>query len=136
MNYIPKVHDLEQAYGVTWHELAGREPGLEELLWQARADGARCSNREDMEQVFATLRGALAELVGFRGRHRTCPVLGSVGAYQVAYARIHEAVFGLLRWPAAQGAVEATGKARLHGAPPEATSANGPAERFHRLFAM
>ena len=44
MNYIPKVHDLEQAYGVTWHELAGREPGLEELLWQARADGARCSN--------------------------------------------------------------------------------------------
>jgi hypothetical protein len=42
----------------------------------------------------------VAELVGFRGRHSRHPVLGSVGAYEVVYWRLHEAVAGLLPRPA------------------------------------
>jgi len=108
----PRVHELERAHGVTWQELTRQEPRLDELLWQARADGARCRDREDVARVFAPLRGALTELIGFRGRHRNCPVLGSVGAYEVAYWRLREAVSGLLPRPATlQDAAE--GPARL-----------------------
>jgi hypothetical protein len=92
MNPIPKVQDLERARGVTWGELVELEPRLNELLWQARAAGAGCRCREDAYRAFAPYRGALAELIGLRGRHRDHPVLGSVGAYQVAYGRLREAV--------------------------------------------
>ena len=88
----PRVHDLERTHGMTWQELTGLEPRLAELLWQARADGARCRDREDVGRAFAPLRGALAELIGFRGRHRNCPVLGSVGAYDVAYWKLFDSV--------------------------------------------
>jgi hypothetical protein len=94
VNHIPNVQELERAHGVTWGELAGLEPRLNELLWQARAAGAGCRGWEDVPRLFAPLRGALGELVGLRcGRHRA---LGSVGAYEVAYWRLHDAVCGLL----------------------------------------
>jgi hypothetical protein len=113
MNPNPKVSDLERAHGVTWGELAGLEPRLLELLWQARAAGAGCRTREEAGQAFAPLRNAVAELVGFRGRHHRHPVLGSVGAYEVAYWRLHEAVSGLLPRPAdAPTAEEATAEYR------------------------
>src|SRR5262245_36221790 len=67
MNHIPKVQDLERAHGVTWGELAGLEPRLLELLWQARAAGAGCRSREEVRQVFAPFRNAVAELLGLRG---------------------------------------------------------------------
>jgi hypothetical protein len=101
MNNIPKVHDLERTHGVTWGELAGLEPRLNELLWQARAAGGDCHCREDVARAFEPFRGAVAELVGFLGRNSGHPVLGSVGAYEVAYWRLHDAVCGLLRRPAA-----------------------------------
>ena len=94
MSPIPKVRDLERAHGVTWHELAGLEPRLNELLRQARAAGAGCRGQEEIRRAFAPFRDAAAELVGFRGRHRGHPVLGSVGAYEVAYWRLHDAVSG------------------------------------------
>ena len=100
MNAIPKVADLERAHGVTWGQLAGLEPQLAELLWQARAAGAGCQDREDLQREFAPIRDAVAELVGLRGRHRNCPLLGSVGAYEVAYWRLREAVASLLPRPA------------------------------------
>ena len=92
MNLFPTAHDLERSHGVTWGELAELEPRLHELLWKARAAGAGCRCREDMHRVFAPLRDALTELVGFMGRHRDHPVLGSVGAYEVAYWRLRDAV--------------------------------------------
>jgi hypothetical protein len=46
--------------------------------------------------VFAPFRDALAELVGLRGKHGRHPLLWSVGAYEVAYWRLHDAVAGLL----------------------------------------
>jgi anti-anti-sigma factor len=100
---FPKVHELEQRHGLTWGELAGMEPRLAELLWQARAAGARCRGWEDVPQTFAPFRNAVAALVGFQGRHRGHPVLGSVGAYEVAYWRLHEAVAGLLPKPSVEG---------------------------------
>jgi hypothetical protein len=108
---------VERALGVTWGELVGLEPRLEELLRQARADGARCRDRADLERIFAPLRDAVTELVGFRGRHHDHPVLGSVGAYEVAYWRLRDAVAGLLPPPAAgvQDAWEATTEPRAQG---------------------
>jgi hypothetical protein len=115
MKHFPKVHDLEQTHGMTWGELVGLEPRLGELLWQARAAGAGCGDWEDVHRVFAPLRDALAELVGLRGRHRGCPVLGSVGAYEVAYWRLRQAVSGLLPRPAVRAAREATTSSRVQG---------------------
>jgi hypothetical protein len=99
VNHIPKVQELERAHGMTWGQLAGLEPQLEKLLWQARAEGARCRGWQDVERVFAPFAGTLAELIGFRRRHNGHPLLGSVGAYDIAYWRLREAVCGLLPRP-------------------------------------
>jgi anti-anti-sigma factor len=96
---FPEVRDLEQRHGLTWAELAGLEPRLAELLWEARSAGARCRDWEDVPQTFAPFRNAAVEIVGFQGKHRGHPVLGSVGAYEVAYWRLHDAVAGLLPRP-------------------------------------
>jgi hypothetical protein len=55
-------------------------------------------------RVFGPLRNELAGLLGFAGKHRRHPVLGSVGAYEVAYWKLYHAVAALV--PA--GANEAT----------------------------
>jgi hypothetical protein len=115
MNHIPKVYDLERAHGVTWGELAGLEPRLNELLWQARAAGSGCRCWEDVTRVFAPFRDAVAEVVGLMGRHSRHPVLGSIGAYEVAYWRLHDAVCGLLPRPAADiNNARETASARTH----------------------
>ena len=112
---IPNIQHLERALDVTWGELTGLEPRLNELLWQVRAAGAGCRDREDVERVFARFRNALADLVGFRGSHQCHPVLGSVGAYEVAYWRLRQAVSGLLPRPAVRAAREATTSSRVQG---------------------
>jgi len=99
VNHNPKVRDLERAHGVTWGELTGLEPQLIDLLWRARAAGAGCRDWEDVPRVFAPFRDAVAELVGLRGKYGTHPLLGSIGAYEVAYWRLHDAVAGLLPRP-------------------------------------
>jgi hypothetical protein len=99
MNHIPKRHELERAHGVTWGQLTELEPRLSELLWKARQDGAHCRCREEVSRVFVPFRSAVAELLGFQGRHRDHPILGSVGAYEVAYWRFYDAVAGLLPKP-------------------------------------
>jgi len=42
------------------------------------------------------VRDELVELIGFAGKHRRHPVLGSVGAYEVAYWKLYDAVAGSL----------------------------------------
>jgi hypothetical protein len=108
VNHIPKIHELEQAHGVTWGQLAGLEPRLDELLWKARADGASCRCGEDAERAFAPIRNALGELVGFRAGQSSHPVLGSLGAYEVAYWRLYDAVAGML--PSATPDIPFTGE--------------------------
>jgi hypothetical protein len=49
-----------------------------------------------VERFFSPLRNSLAGLVGFAGKHHRHPVLGSAGAYEVAYWRLYDAVAGLL----------------------------------------
>jgi hypothetical protein len=49
-----------------------------------------------VERAFAPFRSAAAELVGFVSSNSRHPVLGSVGAYEVAYWRLYNAVSGLV----------------------------------------
>jgi hypothetical protein len=110
VNHIAKSQELERVHGVTWGQLTGLEPRLNELLWKAREDGARCQSQEEASWVFGPIRNAVAELVGFRGRHRNHPVLGSVGAYEVAYWRIYAAVVSLLPKPSDRGPLDLPGE--------------------------
>jgi hypothetical protein len=96
MKPYPNFRDTERLSGITWGDLTALEPRLEELLWAARAASATCHGWSDVDRVFAPIRNTLTELVGFAGRHRRHPVLGSVGAYQIAYWKLYDAVAGLL----------------------------------------
>jgi hypothetical protein len=92
----PKVADVQRAHGVTWAELVEREPAVEDLLWQARSAGASCRSVAAVERAFAPLRSDLTELIGFMGKHHRHPLLGSVGAYEVAYWKLYDALANLL----------------------------------------
>jgi anti-anti-sigma factor len=92
----PGVHDVERAYGVAWGQLVDLEPRVEPLLWRARTAGGTCRTLTDVSRAFGPLRNELAGLIGFMGRHHRHPVLGSVGAYEVAYWKLYDAVAGLL----------------------------------------
>jgi hypothetical protein len=96
MRPYPNFRDLEHLSGITWRDLAELEPKLGELLWKARQACVHCRRWSDVDRVFAPIQGALAELVGFAGKHHGHPVLGGSGAYQVAYWRLYDAVAGLL----------------------------------------
>ena len=87
-----KGHDIERLHGVTWSELLELEPELALLWWQARQAGAGCRRWADVSWVFALYRQNLAELVGLDGKNRQHPILGTVGAYDVAYWRLFDAV--------------------------------------------
>jgi anti-anti-sigma factor len=77
---------------VTWGQLVDLEPRVEALLWRARAAGASCRTPTDVARAFSPVRNELAELIGFAGKHHRHPVLGSPGAYEVAYSKLHDDV--------------------------------------------
>jgi hypothetical protein len=122
MHAYQSFTDLEKLFGVTWRDLADLEPKLGELLWAARQASATCRRRSDVDRVFAPIRTALGELVGFAGTNRRHPVLGGTGAYQVAYSKLYDAVAGLLRGRPS-GAAEGPEKQR-----PETVAEPCPAE--------
>jgi hypothetical protein len=64
-----------------------------------------------VQRAFGPVKNELAGLIGFAGKHRRHPVLGSVGAYAVAYGKLYDAVAGLIPGRAA-GAQEAPEKQR------------------------
>jgi anti-anti-sigma factor len=92
----PNGNQVQRTDTVTWDQLVELEPQVQELLWRARSEGARCRTRLDVQQAFGSVRSELAELIGFSGKHRRHPVLGSTGAYQVAYGKLYDAAAGLL----------------------------------------
>ena len=92
----PSVSDVQATFGVTWGELVEAEPQVESLLWRAREGGAHCRTFADVKRAFGPVRNELAELIGFAGKHRWHPVLGSVGAYEVAYWKLYDAVAALV----------------------------------------
>jgi anti-anti-sigma factor len=100
----PSLSDVQNTFGVTWGELVEAEPQVESLLWRARERGAHCRTFADVERVFGPLWNELAGLLGCIGKHSRHPVLGGVGAYEVAYWKLYDAVAALV--PA--GANEAT----------------------------
>jgi hypothetical protein len=92
----PTVYEAQRTYGVTWNQLFELEPQLATLLWRARIAVAKCSTLADGLRVFGPVRDELAELIGFAGKHHRHPVLGSTGAYAVAYWKLYDAVAELL----------------------------------------
>jgi hypothetical protein len=99
MNRLQIVQNVERSHGLSWGELADLEPELRRLLWRARQAGAACASWPAALRDFAPIRQELSELVGFSGRHRRHPVLGTVGAYEVAYWKLYDALTGLLSRP-------------------------------------
>jgi hypothetical protein len=106
MKPYPNFQDLERLSGITWGDLTALEPQLGELLWTARHACVTCRRWSDVARAFAPLRNTLAELVGFAGKHQRHPILGSAGAYQVAYWKLYNAVAVLL--PGRAGGAEET----------------------------
>jgi hypothetical protein len=90
----PNFWDLGRLGSVAWQDLVELEPRLGELLWRARQAGASCLCWADVDRVFPSIRNTLIELVGPSGYYHRHPVLGSTGAYQIAYRMLHEAVAG------------------------------------------
>jgi hypothetical protein len=105
----PNVNDVQRTFGVSWDQLVELEPRLETLLGRVRLAGARSRTFADVDRVFGPLRNELAALIGFAGKNYSHPVLGSAGAYEVAYWKLYDAVAGLLSGRAA-GAQEAPAK--------------------------
>jgi hypothetical protein len=104
----PNGDPVQRTDGVSWGQLVDLEPQVQELLWRARLAGASCRTSPDVARAFGPVKNELAGLIGFAGKHRRHPVLGSVGAYQVAYQKLYDAVAGLLPGRAA-GTHEAPG---------------------------
>jgi hypothetical protein len=102
----PNVNDVQRAFGISWGQLVELEPQLESLLGRAWPAGTNCRTRSDVDRVFGPLRNELAALIGFAGKHHSHPLLGSVGAYEVAYWKLYNAVVGSMPGRAG-GAAEA-----------------------------
>jgi hypothetical protein len=92
----PSVNDVQRTFGVSWDQLVELEPELETLLGRVRLTGAWGRSFADLDRVFGPLRNELAALIGFAGKHHRHPVLGSAGAYEVAYWTLYDAVARLL----------------------------------------
>jgi anti-anti-sigma factor len=92
----PNVDDVQRTHGIAWSQLVEQEPQVGSLLWRARMAGASCRTIPDVDRVFGPLRTELGGLLGFFGKHHRHPLLGSAGAYEVAYWKLYDAVAGLL----------------------------------------
>jgi hypothetical protein len=103
--------EVQPTSRVAWGQLVDLEPEVEALLWRARAAGASCRTRADVDRAFRPVRNELVELIGFAGKHHRHPVLGSPEAYAVVYSKLYDAVAGLVTRHAA-GAPEAPEKQR------------------------
>jgi anti-anti-sigma factor len=93
----PNGNDVQGTFEVTWDQLVELEPQVEQLLWRARMTGGPCRTFADVDRAFDPVRNDLAELIGFAGKHRRHPVLGSPVAYEVAYWKLYDAVAELVR---------------------------------------
>jgi len=83
----------EKASGVTWRQLAAAEPELTMLLAQARDVGG-CRTVEQVNRKFNTFKTTIHKLVGFLGKHKDHPLLGTQAAYDVVTWRLRNAIAG------------------------------------------
>jgi hypothetical protein len=105
----PNVNDVKRTFGISWSQFVKLEPQLETLPGRVRLAGARSRNLADVDRVFGQLRNEIVALIGFAGKHYSHPILGSAGAYEVAYWTLYDAVVRLLSGRTA-GAQEAPAK--------------------------
>jgi anti-anti-sigma factor len=102
---LPDTNAIERLHGVTFYRLLELEPRLEALLWEARQAGAACRHQADVQRAFAPIRNRLTDLIGFAGQHRRHRLLGSAGAYEVAYWKLFHAITDLVPSPAKPAAI-------------------------------
>jgi anti-anti-sigma factor len=114
--WYPSADELQRAHGITWGQLIELEPEVEALLWRARQAGAHCRTGADVRRAFHTVRQELTGLIGFFGKHHRDPVLGSVGAYEVAYWKLYDALAALVL-EHTNGPEKAPGLEKPEGAP-------------------
>jgi hypothetical protein len=133
MKPYPNFRDLERVSDITWDDLTALEFRLAELLWAARAASTTCRRWSDVDWAFAPIRNTLTELVGFAGRHHRHRVLGSTGAYQVAYWKLYDAVAGLLPVATAEASLETQRREIVAETCPAESAATAPKEREHLL---
>src|SRR5215468_9085839 len=96
MSPIPSIEELERRHSVTFWQLVELEPRLELLMLQARQAGRACRSQADVTSEFSPLRNRLATLIGFSSQHNRHRVLGSVGAYEVAYWNLYGVLMNFL----------------------------------------
>lgn len=94
MRDVRNVKDMERIHGVRWVDLVEQEPELNHLLKIARMVGDCCQNWRDVERGWTQFKNDVAGLVGYFGKHRGHPILGTVAAYDVTYWKLHNAVAG------------------------------------------
>ena len=89
------IKTIETHHGVTWERLGELEPALEALL--AVIQAARPLNPKDKhfqwEIVWGQFKDRIATLVGFHRRDLCDPLLKTIGAYEVAYAKLWHALY-------------------------------------------
>ncbi len=89
------MHDYkhsERYHGITWDELAEREPRLNGFLASVRASKPVGKAEKRCFDYLSTLNGHRAYLEKLVGWHRTPPdeVLNSAAAWNVAFARLNQ----------------------------------------------
>lgn len=92
MEDVRSVKDMERIHGVRWVDLVELEPELDGLLKFARIVGGSCRDWWDVERGWGQFKNDIAGLVGYFGKHRGHPILGTVAAYDVVYWKLHNAV--------------------------------------------
>jgi|LakMenE18May11ns_1017448.scaffolds.fasta_scaffold9205534_1 hypothetical protein len=92
MKDVINVKEMERIHNVRWVDLAELEPELDRLLNFARMVGNGCRNWWDVERRWGQFKNEIAGLVGYFGKHRRHPTLGTVAAYDVVYWKLHNAV--------------------------------------------
>jgi hypothetical protein len=95
----PSVDAVQRVFGITWAQIVELEPRVETLLPRARRAGSGCRTLADVDRVFGPLRNELAGLIGFAGEHQQHPLLGSDGAFEVAYWTLYNAAAAVLPGP-------------------------------------
>ena len=96
MDAIPSIQEMERRHSVTFWRLVELEPRLELLILQASQAGRACRTLADVDREFLPLRNRLGTLIGFSSQHNRHRILGSVGAFEVAYWNLYGVLMNFL----------------------------------------
>ncbi len=92
MRDYQSVKDYEKLWGISWDELVALEPELDRLLADAQCAGEGCRTIDQVNRRFSPFKNRIICLIGFCGKHRGHPILGTHKAYDVVYWKLRNAV--------------------------------------------